>query len=91
MGRKLDKSAYWWRNLEDTWFIMQDNVWYMIKGKPKRKPEIDKKNPSSNNPRYSKKNTKEDQYVYYSLLVLASILGISLAINLAYLISIIND
>ena len=84
MGHKLNSSGRWWAPNENTWFIKGSDGWYILKGAKQERPEDVKRNPISNTP-----SSRDDTISWY-VFVLASVLGVSLALNVWYILSTIN-
>ena len=83
MGRNLNKHSYWWKGIEDTWYVMKDNVWYIYKSDNK---DIKvNPNPGLLKSKIDQLKKKLDRW-YYLAITLAAVLGVSLAFNIIWLL-----
>jgi hypothetical protein len=83
VSRKLDKHSYWWRGIEDTWYVMKDNIWYRYKSGNKDS----KKKPNSGLliSKINQLKKKLDRW-YVLSIILGAVLGISLAFNIIWML-----
>lgn len=75
----VDKNHYWWRNSEDVdkWAIQDKNGdWWLISGSEFPEKKVNKECESS------KMEKSSGTFLQVTIIVLASVLGVSLALNL---------
>ena len=81
--KKADESGKWWAGTKTTWAIKSGSDWWLIPGSefPEKKINNQKKHPK-NNPHGQKSLLLDKNYLF--LIVISSLLGVSLALNVLH-------
>ena len=81
--KKADKSGKWWAGTKTTWAIKSGSDWWLVPGSEFPEKKL-------NDTPKTKKSIKEKSLLldknYLFLIVICSLLGLSLALNVIYYI-----